>query len=137
MSRVSGKLGAALSAGLLAIVTLTTFYLVRNYGPESAIQRFHTYALAGDQNGIAQLIVQPSDNQRLLMLEATVMAMARAGAHPELVSVQRGPREIIAHIAYRGNGPGIDIYWVVDQTNASRWLINPDRSLVTRPEWGS
>lgn len=38
-------ISAFIPAGLLALVTLGVFYVTQNYGPESAVRRFHTVGL--------------------------------------------------------------------------------------------
>ena len=132
MAAPETKLISIIAAALLSGVTLSTFYLLRNYGPESAIQRFHAAALAGDQTEISKLTLRP-DSPNVVELVAEVRKMARLGARPEVENAPRGPREVIVQIVYRSAYAEETIFWDVAETKASRWLIDADRCTIRRP----
>ena len=133
MAASGTKISSVVAAVLLSAVTLSTFYLLRNYGPESTIQRFHTAALAGDQAELTKLVANPRE-ERLVILIDEVRRMARFGAHPEVEDVQRGPGEVLVHIAYRSAYTVEEIYWDVKETKASNWLIDA-RNCTIRRSW--
>lgn len=52
------KSGGMAASGLLAAVTLTTFAVLRDYGPESAIRRFHEAIENGDARQLQAVSAQ-------------------------------------------------------------------------------
>jgi hypothetical protein len=135
MARNSSKIASTVASLLLSAITLGTFYALRNYGPESAIQRFHAAALSGDKSEIARVTLQNPQDPTVLRLEQLVIDAAQQHASAQVQDVQRGPHRVIVWIAYLLPGQEQDIYWVVDQTRASRWAVNSRETLFRRP-WG-
>jgi hypothetical protein len=127
------KVSSFVAAGLLSALTLGTFYVLRNYGPESAIWIFHDAVFKKDIPRIASVTLQPPDNANVGRLVAAVAQLKQAGARVEIMNVQRGPHEVIVWIAYVLPEGERDIYWVIDQSKSSSWLINADKTVQQQP----
>ncbi len=138
-----------LSAGLLAAVTLFVFFVLQNYGPESAVRRFHA--------AVSRVKVSPDGRydmpysaaeelQRVTMQRigtASVGYLVRftserfaAGGTFQIVRVERGTEnsnQMLAAVVYRIPGylPDAAI-WVVEQPRdgegmrSSDWKVNAD-----------
>jgi len=131
MATTAAKVSSVVAAGLLSAVTLGTFYLLRNYGPESTVQRFHTAALAADQAELAKLTLKP-DSPNVVPLVDEIRYMARLGARPEVANVQRGSGEVIVQIVYRTSYREEEIDWFVRETRSSLWLVDADYCRIQR-----
>lgn len=119
-----------IAAGLLSVLTLAIFYILRNYGPAQAINLFHAAALSGDQSEIARVTVQPPTSRKVQWLEALV----RHARAIQVVSVTQNPGEATFIIAYRVQEGQVTIHWVVDQSANSGWLIDVDKTLTPQTQ---
>ena len=128
MGWLRSRTSSYVAAGLLALLTLTTFYLLRNYGPAWAIKRFHQAVAADDPLEIARVSVQRPDDKKLVQLEALV----KGSQSFDIESVTQGPGEAVFTIRYYLRGAKVDVNWVVDQTKAG-WLIDANKTLEQSP----
>lgn len=132
MGRPSLKVQSAIAALVLSAVTLGTFYVLRNYGPENAIQRFHEAALKDDLREIALVTLQRPDAPSVSYLRRLIRLEAQQNAEPTLRQEERYPDEVIVWITYEipgRQGAGPTVHWVVEKTQASNWMINADRTV--------
>ena len=120
-----------LAAALLTLLTLSTFYLLRNYGPEWAIRRFHEALEKQPIDGveIAQVSVEPPDSRDMEKLESIV----KASQSFDIESVSQGPGEATFDIRYYLRGQKLDVNWAVEQRREG-WLINGKRTLDQSPD---
>ena len=126
----NGKWSSVLAAFLLSAITLGTFFVLRSYGPESAIQRFHSSALAMDQRDLSRVT-----DRNVLALVSYVRAAAEKGAHPVVKNVDRKPGEVTIWISYTlPSGEELQpIGWVAQRGLDSVWRVNAALTLSRRP----
>ena len=109
----------------MSALVLFTFYILRNYGPAQAINRFHAAALAGDQAEIARVTVQPPNDRAVEWL----VGLIRNAQAIQVQTVSQSPGEAIFLIGYLEPRGTVEIHWVVDQTANSGWLIDAKKTL--------
>jgi len=131
MPKAAIKITSFAAALLLSAITLATFFVLRNYGPENAIERFHDAAVNGDVVEIARVTSQTPDSLSVRELVTEVYNLRRAGASPDVEDVKRSPNQVVVWIAYRipGELREVDIRWVVKLGPASNWLIDAQETL--------
>jgi hypothetical protein len=121
----AARIGAALA---LSFVTLSVFYVLQDYGPESAIRRFHRAVRIGDSNDLARVTEQPIGSPPVQELIAWVNQMNFIGARYQLLRVERQPREVYAALAYVApNNENYATVWVVEKRGTS-WKIDAART---------
>lgn len=128
-------IGASL---ILTVLTLTVFFILQDYGPESVIRRFHQAALEDDRAAISQTVMGGPDTPWAIKLQQSVRQLAREGYRYEFSRVIRLPRQVYVNVVYYPpgfpavNAPGVVFGWVV-QKPQRRWEINPRLTLSQEP----
>lgn len=131
MSAARTSMLSYVAASILAAITLTTFYVLKGYGPEKAIARFRAATLSGDQREIILVTLQPPGSSSVQELEREVFETAQAPF--EVLQVYRSPHEVVIPIEYGlPSGPRV-IRWVVDENESTGWQINADKTLGREP----
>ncbi|HEY3782888.1 MAG TPA: hypothetical protein VGL56_17525 [Fimbriimonadaceae bacterium] len=125
MHAARSRTASAIAALLLSALVLFTFYILRNYGPAQAINRFHAAALANDQSEIARVTVQTPNTPEVVELEH-IVRQARA---IQVQSVSQNPGEAIFLIAYLVPQGQVTVHWIVDQSANAGWLIDAKKTL--------
>jgi HAMP domain-containing protein len=123
------RIGAALA---LAFVTLSVFYVLQDYGPESAIRRFHRAVQKGDLGDLQRVTEQPIDSKSVGDLYRWVQEMNRYGARYQLLRVERQPRsrEVYAALVYvLPNGETYATVWVVEKQREA-WRVDAARTMT-------
>lgn len=112
-----------LAAVVLALVTLFTFYVFRDFGPQSALRQFHIDAARGDYTDLRRLTLQPDDAATRNMV-AFVQALVRQNASFEIVGMKRQGKAMLVFVEYRlPNGLAQGMVWYVQQTS-SDWRVD-------------
>lgn len=127
MSRSQGS-SSALAALGLAVLTLAVFFLLQNYGPESAIGRFHQASVSGDDAELAQVIVQDVRAQSVRWLRSNIVEWSRMGAAPVLSRVRREQGWVIAQVDYVSPLRTDNVWWVVVR-KPEGWRIDADATV--------
>jgi hypothetical protein len=110
------------SAATLAVVTLTVFATFQNYGPESAVRRFHHGVQSGDEAEIAQVVATAPDTSAVKDLRKFVTAVLSAGGPSyRIVKSDRTTTQVDMLAIYDGRPP---IVWVVIKVRDG-WKIDP------------
>lgn len=110
------------AAATLAVVTLAVFGVFQNYGPESAVRRFHHAVANGDARELAQVIEGSANTSAVRDLSRFVDEALRAsGANYQIVTSDRTPTQVDMLARYEGRPP---IVWVVVK-DRDRWRIDP------------
>jgi hypothetical protein len=121
----AARIGASL---VLSFVTLSVFYVLQDYGPESAIRRFHRAVRAGDSSELTRVTEQPIGSPPVQELVGWVNQMNYLGARYQLLRVERQPREVYAALAYIApNGENYATVWVVEKRGPI-WKIDAART---------
>ena len=115
--RVPGLAAAAVLAG----VTLGTFAIFQNYGPESAVRRFHQAVQTKDDRTIEQIVLTDPGNSSVQDLKRLVAGLASRGPAYKIVKSERSRTQVEMLALYEG---GVRIIWVVVKAN-DRWRIDP------------
>ena len=115
------------AAVLLAAVTLGVFSVLQDYGPESAIRRFHHAVQVGDLNELQRVTKQDLREGSPAKLTAWVSNIIHAGARYRLLRVERQPTEVYAALEYvLPNGESYPTVWIVEKerTAGSSWKVD-------------
>jgi len=125
-----------LAAAALALVTIFTFYVFQNFGPQSAIRRFLMDVASGhvaDLDQVSLYSTEPHNSPEeeegryaTMQLAQEVASCVRRNASYEIVSLKslHGGHEVAATVEFRfPNGYSIYPVWHVVQTQ-SDWRID-------------
>lgn len=130
---------AILAAILLSLGVLSLFVRLQEYGPESAIRRFHQ-AVALGPKGDAQLqrvTVQKVESDDVRYLENAVVEATAGGRNRfRILRTDRTPTQVRAVVAYtRPVGP-LYLVWVVDRVGRN-WRVNATQTTLLLPQPGN
>jgi len=115
-----------LAAALLATITIVTFAVFQNFGPQSVIRRFHMDVARGDWRDISQVSLEPWSAPATKTLYIDVQRLVQINASYEIVGLKRGlrPNEVLATVDYRlPNGMESPFEWHVVQTRTD-WRVD-------------
>jgi len=122
-----------IAAGVLAVVTLSTFYMLQDYGPASAIRRFHQGVAKEDLSVVQGAIIQPVESPSVGRVVERVQSLIQmesprvAGTERDL-SRRSGPPKVRVVLVYRDiDGSPFPIVWVVEKPSRV-WKINVDKT---------
>ena len=133
MALASGRDKGWVSGAVLAGLTLGIFYVLQDYGPESAIRRFHRAISSQPVNvqELAQVTQQEVGQGVVSQLVQTVLAIDPTAQRYQLRRMDRSPRQVRAEVAYL-TPPGyvVVLPWVVRKTPGSEsWRVDAVETL--------
>jgi hypothetical protein len=134
MAERSGA-GAPVPAILLAAITLAVFWILQDYGPESAIRRFHQAAITGDRDTLQGVSLHRIESPAVQELENDVRTLLRGGGAYRILRMDRGPRRVSAEVVYGrpGSPVVIPMIWFVDKPEGHRsWRVNAPAIIAFR-----
>lgn len=125
--------GTLIAALAMAILVSSVFFLLQDYGPESALRKFHRAVVNRDLADLRYVVSPGSSETALNQMAAMVDSYARAGARYQLLYVKRENRRVIAEVAYvmPNRGLVLPVFWVVEKSGA-RWRVDVDETLAVR-----
>lgn len=135
----SPRFAAYGAAGVLAVVVLFVFFILQDYGPESAVRRFHEAAARGDLRTIQELTKRGSSDEATIRLASQLrFILISQGARYRLMRMDRRPGEVGAEVAYVYPGGQVaGLYWIVRKGPGERsWRIDVERTLNPMPMLG-
>jgi hypothetical protein len=109
------------AAAVLATVTLCVFGVFQNYGPESAVRRFHHAAAHDDLGEMAQLVTQDVHSSAVTQLVGIVKRALTGGTGYRILTSDRSDKQVVMLAKYESTPP---IVWVVVKESGS-WRIDP------------
>jgi len=127
--------GTYATAAVLAVVVLSVFGALRDYGPDSALRRFHQAAVSGDNKTLSRVSKQPIESDAVQYLRERLRRLDSAGARIRMGAVHSETRidrvgtetvkvpSVVTEVRYYVPGHVESIYWVLDH-DASGWLVN-------------
>lgn len=118
--RVPG-LGAAAA---LSVVTLVTFAIFQNYGPESAVRQFHRAILTNDEAAIAEVVTGPPDASSLQQIRSLIGGILANSPNYRIVTSDR-TSERVEMLALYENGRRPVVWVVVKEPGQDHWRISP------------
>lgn len=118
-----------LAAAVLAVVTVFTFYVFQDFGPQSVIRRFHRDAVRADANDINAITTEGWNAPETQWTVRFVQSLVGPNASYEIVRVARVRGEVLAFVQYRlPSGEALWIAWHVRQ-GPNDWRIDCRRTL--------
>lgn len=122
------------AAVLLSVLTLTVFYRLQDYGPESALRKFHVASVNGDWRTLSQVTIANVPEDVLVDLQKSVSEIARAGGRYEMRQIVRTREKAQALVVYSlpFRGQEVPHIWVVTK-ESGRWKVNPGET--ARQAW--
>lgn len=126
----TGSLAAALA---MAVLVGVVFFLLQDYGPESALRKFHQAIVSHDLAGLRRVVMAEANEDDLNRLAAMVEGLARSGARYRLRQVSREDRRVVAMVEYvlpnRLMQP--TFFWVI-QKSGGRWRVDVESTMDLR-----
>ncbi len=116
-----------LAAAALAVLTLATFAVAADRGPESAVKRFHEAIKEGDEAAIDQVLVGSPDGADQARLIGVVRQLLTIDSRVELGRVASIGREATVDVRYPIRG-GSFVRFVLDQQQG-RWQVDAKKTL--------
>ena len=122
------KVPFGVAAVVLAVLTLAVFYVLQDYGPASAIRRFHAALATGDVAALQQVIDSPVkslvDDPQQKFLIGYVKQFVDHGIQPQVARMDRQPGSVRVAVVYTlQNHDRYAIVWIVDK-KGPLWKIN-------------
>src|SRR5687767_14248067 len=131
MERPLAKENSFVVAVILAAFTVGVFYILQNYGPESAVRRFHNAVAANDLDALARVIQEDVRSPAVRELRSRVWAINETARGIILFSSNRRTREVLVVGQYiAGNGYKFALPWLVQKKNTTNWRINVTGTLI-------
>ena len=113
------KVPSAVAAVVLAVLTLAVFYVLQDYGPASAIRRFHVALAADNAPGVLQVIDSRLDDPNLAYIVEQIRPYLTQGP-PQVARIDRQQGRVRVAVVY---GNRFAVIWVVDKSGPL-WKIN-------------
>lgn len=116
-----------LASALLALLTLTVFYVLRDYGPESAIRKYNEAVINGDIVGLDQISTQPDSSPSGGWLHDQVRDFLAAGGRLHLDRMERNPAQNIdvASVRYVFPNQQVRGFLFVVTKQDHLWKVSP------------
>lgn len=140
MMKISPSIQALIPAGVLAALVLFVFSTLQNYGPESAVRRFHEGIIRQDAEEITEVTLSPEEdkNQKLeeiQFIEGQIYSKLSQGYRIRLQDLKRNPKEVYVTVLYYapGGGPSGNAPYAAVKTPFG-WKVDVHKTLVT---WNS
>jgi len=130
MQPPGGRLWRYVAVAVLSLLTLGVFYVLQDYGPESAIRRFHDAIVRGDGVELQRVTMEDIRSPNVRLLARDVNNFLRNGAY-QLVRMERSQTQVKAAVVYRAKGSSelFPMIWVVEK-QGSIWKVNADKTLT-------
>lgn len=129
MSERTPRLRSSLiAAGTLSALTLVVFFLLQNFGPESALRRFHMGVASGDQVEMDRVSFRASGSNSTELLAVVLRRLMGQGAHMRIGRVERSASRVVTQVDYVLPGQYFTIWWIVEKRRTG-WLVNSDETL--------
>lgn len=116
---------------LLAGITLAVFTSLQNYGPQSAVRRFHQAIVTRDRAALETSVLEPVDSKPVGMLLQGVERLLLNGP-PALTGSRQMNRSEQLLLTYRdGFGNAFPIVFFVEKPERQKnWKINASKTSV-------
>ena len=118
------KLPSVIAAAVLAVMTLAVFYILQDYGPASAIRRFHAALAKDDKAGELLVVDCPIGDPNLAFIINQIRPFVSRGIQPQVARMDRQPGSVRVAVVYTAqNHERYAIIWIVDK-KGSLWKID-------------
>ncbi len=122
---------AILASALLAVLTVFVFSTLRNYGPDTAVRRYHQALLEQDLNEVQRYTVGSvqSSSSRALINEVLPILIQGGSFQIGRRTAQKDPRIVFTEVMYtRRDRQKIGMVFVAERTELG-WKVNADKTL--------
>lgn len=135
MKAGNASLASLFSALCLGILTFSVFFVLQDYGPESALRKFHRAAVNRNLSEVLEVVAQDADRGYVEGLAGMVFDYARAGARYQLLHVKRENKRVVAEVAYViPNRPvSYPVLWVVEKARDG-WKVDVNETVKIRQQ---
>lgn len=125
------------AAAAMSLITLGVFARLQDYGPESAIRRFHVDLMNDNAGDLRQVTTQRLDSKNVYWLEKQVSSALLSNARYQIAQMDRTPDEVRAVLVYEfPNSPVQEfLVWVVDRSGRS-WRVDADKMRTIADSFG-
>lgn len=134
MRVMAAKAAAATShvaALVLGAITLFVFYTLRDYGPESAVRRFHDDLVTGNTDDLRDVTYGGQlDSPAVSDLARVLKTLDRAGAGSQIADVdlsRTGVASVL--VAYRTRQKPFFVVWVVRLNSIHSWQVDANATI--------
>lgn len=109
---------------VLAALVLAVFSQLQNYGPQSAVRRFHEALLTNNDKELEEVLYQPTDPLAVARIVSRFYPLIHEeGAHIRLRDVQRSPSVVYVSVSYHTPNHAGYAVWVTTKT-PSGWKVD-------------
>ncbi len=133
----TGLAAGILASVLLSFLTLSVFYVLQDFGPESAIRKYNQAILDGDYAMEARVSSQPIDSADGLRLHAFVLGLLRDGGRLRLWQLDRHvdqpPSYVVAYVDYVTPTGSVGFPIIVTYENHA-WKVNESATVAAIQE---
>lgn len=121
---------AYLAAGAISLLTLYVFARLQDYGPESAIRRFHAAIANQDTQELIRVTAEPIGSNNVRLLVFSVGRWEKAGWTYQLLRMERTSDQVRAAVVYLDPMGGTHpMIWIVERSGRS-WRVNADKTMT-------
>jgi len=133
LTRATAK--ALIPAAILTALVLFVFSTLQNFGPESAVRKFHEAASNLNESEIKESIVQPSNPQEVREVRFIVNQFIRTLPPDSTFSLRdlasnRTAKSVTVTVIYRSNGRTIRAADWVAVKSPYGWRVDTHKTLV-------
>ena len=124
------RLWAYGAGAALTFLVLYVFYRLQDYGPESAVRRFHVDVQRQDWRDLTRVTLEPLGSAEPQALMALVNQYVFRGASYKLLAMQRSPEQVRAVVEYSfPTGDKLLFPWIIEKTGRS-WRVNTRKTVT-------
>ena len=119
---------SVLTVAVLAGGTLTVFGRLQNYGPQSAIRRFHLAVAEDNSADLQRVVLQPVTSPDVLELKKGVMILTSNGPY-QISRMDRRPGEVAVAAIYSLPPPQTLVVIWVTVKDGRDWKVDAKKTL--------
>jgi hypothetical protein len=127
-----------IAAGVLAALTLFVFYTFRDYGPASAVRRFHDDLISHDFNDLQRVTIGPLESRPVVEMARWLFKIDSSDAHSRIAATQMiHPDEASVITVFQfPDQESKFMVWIVRKEPNQPWKVDPNLT-VNEPIYSS
>ena len=123
------------AAAILAVLTITVFERLRDFGPASAVRRFHAAVYRGEIHEIEAVTVEPRTNPKEHQLELNVLTdLANSNLHYEVARMDLAGNEVRAAVLYYGGTGSLHPVVFGLERDGQSWKVSAERTIFVQDQ---
>ena len=122
---------SCVAAGLLAVLTLFVFFTFQNYGPVSAVRRFHDDVRNKDITDLQRVTVGSLENPQVGELAKALLTFDSLNATSKIAAVQmlQSDEAAVITVYEMQDNRVLHLVWIVRKEPNQPWRIDPALTL--------